>query len=451
MRVMIVSANNEHKPDPVVPLGAAFVAGAARDAGHDVQLFDACFINEPADALRERLAAFQPQVVGLSIRNIDDVCWPRARSYLPYYREMADVVREAEPRPVLVLGGSAFTLMPDRFMRALRADHGVAGDGEAAITRLLGSLTRGEPTPRVLREPSGAGARPALDLIDLAAYYARGGALNVQTRRGCAFQCSYCSYPVLEGRQARRREINSVVDELQAALDQAGAHHFFVVDNTFNHPPAHAFNFCDALIERHVDARWTAYVSPAAMAPGLLDRMAQAGCGSIEFGTDAACAPTLAALGKSFGPAEILDVSRQARAAGLKFAHSLILGGPDETLYTMRRTVELIEQTEPDAVFAMLGVRLYPGTPLARRAEAEGLILESEIGIDPVFYISEAVEPELRDFAGALRSRHANWYFPGLEGDRRVNYWRRRRANGVRGPLWELMGHPAPASEGATS
>ncbi len=31
MRVLVVAANQEHKPDPVVPLGAAYVAGAARE------------------------------------------------------------------------------------------------------------------------------------------------------------------------------------------------------------------------------------------------------------------------------------------------------------------------------------------------------------------------------------------------------------------------------------
>ncbi|MBZ0136811.1 MAG: cobalamin-dependent protein [Planctomycetes bacterium] len=445
MRVLIVAANNEHKPDPVVPLGAAFIAAAARDAGHDVRLFDACFQNDPITALRDELRSFRPQVVGLSIRNIDDVCWPQAHSYLSYYRDLVRTIREADQRPVLVLGGSAFTLMPDQFLRELQPDHGIAGEGELAFTQLLHGLSQGESAPRLLR---GRGenftTQPALDLVDLPEYYQRGGALNVQTRRGCGFSCSYCSYPLLEGRQSRVMAVKDIVDGLEAGLRLGGARHFFVVDNTFNHPPAHAFSFCDELIARRIDVSWTAYVSPGALAPGLLERMAEAGCSSVEFGTDAAANPTLRALGKSFQAHAIIDASSQARAAGLKFAHSLILGGPDETLYTLRQTVEVIEQTNPDAVFAMLGVRLYPGTPLAQRAEREGLIAEREIGIDPVFYVSEAVEQDLENYAEALRERHPNWYFPGLEGDRWVRFWRRRRSHGVRGPLWEWMSDQTP-------
>ena len=115
---------------------------------------------------------------------------------------------------------------------------------------------------------------------------------------------------------------------------------------------------------------------------------------------------------------------------------------------TMAETVSVIEELKPDAVFAMLGVRLYPSTQLAKRAEREGLIRESELGIEPVFYISEAVSGTLEEYARALSAKHSNWFFPGLEGDRWLRFWRRRRAHGVRGPLWEWM---APATEEAKS
>jgi radical SAM superfamily enzyme YgiQ (UPF0313 family) len=452
VKVLIAAANNEHKPDPVVPLGAAMVAGAARAAGHEVRLFDACFEPNPETALAAAIDSFQPDVVGLSIRNIDDVCWPKANSYVPYYRRLAEVCHAASPRPVLVLGGSAFALMPERFCDVLEADHGVTGDGEQAFVQLLAKLETREGAPRLTHgAPSVSTAPPALDLLDLGAYYRRGGALNVQTRRGCAFACTYCSYPLLEGKNPRTRAIPEVVDELEAGLSRVGGRYFFVVDNTFNHPPAHAFAFCDELIRRNMDVSWTAYVSPAGMADGLLERMARAGCSSVEFGTDSAAPATLSALGKSFDADTILSVSKRARQAGLKFAHSLILGGPDETLFTLRHTVDVIEQSEPDAVFAMLGVRLYPGTALAQRAEREGLIKESDIGLDPMFYVSEAVEPELYQYAVVLKERHPNWYVPGVEGDRWVRFWRRRRAHGVRGPLWEWMGEPRTQPQGVES
>lgn len=447
MRVLIVAANQEHKPDPVVPLGAAWVAAAAEHAGHHVRLFDACFLGEQSTPLlRREVECCDPDVVGISLRNIDDVAWPRAHSYLDDYRRVVAAVREAAPSALVVLGGSAFTLMPELFLRELGADCGVAGEGESAFIGLLGEFRRrgvASLRGRVLQgKGTIPGLRPALHLLDIGQYYRRGGALNVQTRRGCAFQCTYCTYPLLEGRESRLQEVAPVVDEMLRAERDHGARHFFIVDNTFNQPAAHAHAFCEELLRRGADVHWTAYVSPRGLTPELLALMARAGCSSIEFGTDAASPDTLKALGKSFGVTEILLASAWCRDAGIRFAHSLILGGPDESRESMHETVRVIESTGATAVFGMLGVRLYPGTALARRAEREGLIAEADLGLEPVFYISDAVRDELEPFARTLKARHANWYFPGLEGERWVRYWRRRRQHGARGPLWEWMGQP---------
>jgi len=446
MRVLIVAANQEHKPDPVVPLGAACVAGAAMHAGHDVRLFDACFMGEEwPGRLADTVQCFPPDVVGLSLRNIDDVAWPRAHSYLPHYREVVRAIRRLAPKAALVLGGSAFTLMPRQFMAALQPDCGVAGEGETAFVEMLAELQLEGALAlegRVVTGRPSAAVRPATELVDLAAYYRHGGALNVQSRRGCPFQCAYCTYPLLEGRQARVHPVGECVDQIARAVRDHDARHFFVVDNTFNQPHEHALAFCAELERRRLDVRWTAYLSPQGTTRELMRAMAGAGCSSVEFGTDAAAAATLAGLGKSFGVDEILQASRYAGDAGVRFAHSLILGGPGETPQTLRETVRVVEGTGPTAVFAMLGVRLYPGTPLARKVELEGVMREADIGLEPVFYISEGVQDRLEAMALEIRGTHRHWYFPGLEGDRWLKFWRRRRAHGLRGPLWEWMGQP---------
>lgn len=443
MRTLIVSANQEHKPDPVVPLGAAMVAGAAREAGHEVAFFDACFAGlRWADELRERLGAFQPQVVGLSLRNVDDVAWPRAVSYLPHYRRVAGVIREAAPGAKLVLGGSAFSLFPREFMKELGADFGICGEGEQAFARLLADFEAGFTPARILQGDAlalaGRAGVPALELLDLDQYYRRGGALNVQTRRGCPFICAYCTYPMLEGAAARPASITQVIDLMERLHDERGYDHFFVVDNTFNVPAAHALAFCDALQRRRLNIRWTAYVTPAGLTRELVRAMADAGCTSVDLGTDAASPATLAGLNKSFGQGEIERACRWLREAGIRFSHSLILGGPGESVKTLEETRRIVNATRPSAVIAMLGVRLYPNTPLERQARREGLLGGEPPGLEPLFYISDAVRDVLVDFAKRTRDAFPFWYFPGLEGDRWQRLWQRQRQHGAKGPLWAL-------------
>ena len=456
MRTLIVAANQEHKPDPVVPLGAALVAGAARAAGHEVHFYDACFAGTRwPEELRVALQVFKPEVVGLSLRNVDDVAWPRATSYLPHYRAVARTIRDHAPLAKLVLGGSAFSLFPHEFLRELGADYGIGGEGEQAFVELLSHLSAGRQ-PKLLTfatplDAPGNDVLPALDLVDLDTYYRRGGALNVQTRRGCPFLCNYCTYPALEGGVSRPAEIERVVASLAHLHHERGFDHFFVVDNTFNVPAPHALAFCAELARRKLGVRWSAYVTPAGLSREVVQAMAVAGCTSVDLGTDAAAAPTLAALGKSFTCAEIEAACAWLREARIRFSHSLILGGPGETPETLRATREFVNATRPTAVIAMLGVRLYPGTALAKQAAREGLLGDRTLGLEPVFYLSDDVKDQLEAFAQETREQYPLWYFPGLEGDRWQRYWQRQRAHGARGPLWALREQSISNSSGPSN
>ena len=55
MKVLIAAINREKFPDPVFPLGASYIAHAVESAGkYDLQIFDACFEENPQEALKKR-------------------------------------------------------------------------------------------------------------------------------------------------------------------------------------------------------------------------------------------------------------------------------------------------------------------------------------------------------------------------------------------------------------
>ena len=78
MRVLIISTNRERLPDPVAPLGAAYVAASVRRAGHEARLLDLQLMPDVPVAVKDTCRTFRPHVVGLSIRNIDNVAFPRS-------------------------------------------------------------------------------------------------------------------------------------------------------------------------------------------------------------------------------------------------------------------------------------------------------------------------------------------------------------------------------------
>ena len=136
MRVLLISPNVEMLPDPVAPLGLAFLYAALKSAGHNVQILDLCFEENVEGALRKSVLDFSPDAIGLSLRNIDNVAYPESVSYLPFFKKIVKACRQFSPSPIF-LGGSGFTLMPGAILNFLQADAGIAGEGEEAFPKVL--------------------------------------------------------------------------------------------------------------------------------------------------------------------------------------------------------------------------------------------------------------------------------------------------------------------------
>ena len=136
MNILLISTNRKQKPMPVMPLGACMVAEAAEAAGHRVHFLDLMHCRTPRAALRQALAQQQPEVVGVSIRNIDNNDMQRPEFYPAELAPLLQVIREWRQVPI-VLGGAAVSVMPEELLRLTKATCAVTGDGEAAFPALL--------------------------------------------------------------------------------------------------------------------------------------------------------------------------------------------------------------------------------------------------------------------------------------------------------------------------
>src|SRR5262245_42218635 len=97
VRVLLINPNREHSPEPVPPIGLAIAAGVAAAAGHEVRLLDLCFARAPHTALRDALRAERPDVVGMTVRNLDNADHRAPRFYLDELRAITALVRSSTP------------------------------------------------------------------------------------------------------------------------------------------------------------------------------------------------------------------------------------------------------------------------------------------------------------------------------------------------------------------
>ena len=358
MRVLIVSANREVMPQAVVPLGAISVAAAAREA-HDVSLVDLCFEDDPLGCLERAVRTTRPEVVGLGLRNLRLGTYAESDDLIGYYREAVRAIRRATTAPV-VLGGAGFSLRPQTLIDDLGADHGVVGEGERAFRGLCDDLAAGRRPPRLVTTATYGGGdglddlpRPARDLVD-PRYYERDGTDNVQTKRGCCFDCAYCDYPDIEGRRFRLRDPARVAAEAAERASAPGVSHLFVVDSVFNVPHDHAMAVCRELMATGVPMRWVAYVSPVGFDDALARTMAAAGCVGVEIGSDSGDDAGLERLRKPFRVEDIRRSHALCAAHGIRDCHTFVLGVGDEGEADVRRTLDFVDDLAPDvAVFVV--------------------------------------------------------------------------------------------------
>ena len=449
-RVFLISSNITVDPYPVYPLGMAVIAGALAEKGHRVRQFDFLASGQDEERLRRELATFAPEVVGVSLRNIDNVdsfsgenAW-----YLDRARTLVALIREETRVPVLV-GGPAFSIMPEEILAHLGADHGIVGEGEVAVCEVVADLVAGRPVAPLVRGkgPGLVGAQMAAPRYDtewLGFYREQCGMVNLQTKRGCPYGCAYCSYPSLEGRSFRPREAPAVVDDLERlGRDHPGLSVFFT-DSIFNDAQGHYLTVAEEILRRELEVRWCAFFRPERLRRPELALLKRAGLYALELGTDAASDATLKGLDKGFDFAEVRAVNDACLAEELPCAHFVIFGGPGETPATVAKGLSNLDRLGAAVVFAFSGIRLLPGTPLYGRAVREGMIAEGESLLKPRYYYSPQIDPEtMHAEIGASFQGRRTRIFPPSEGQERLSVMRRFGYSGI---LWDkLIGFKAGA------
>ena len=448
MRVLLVATNRTMTPFPVYPIGLDYVATALGNA-HDLRVVD--FAADDAEA--ELVAAcrdFQPEVVGLSIRNVDSAETSNPEGFIPDLERIVRLLRR-ETVATLVLGGPGFSIFPTALMARLRADYGVLGEGER-LPDLLAVLATGDAhgaagLPGIVagatgKEPpppwSGASPRQLASAKTVGQYLRWGGMLNVQTKRGCPFRCTYCTYPAIEGRSLRLFDPEDVAREWEA-LVRAGAKFLFVTDAVFNSHVRHNLAVADALVRRGLTIPWGAFFAPLRPPPGYYRRLRDAGLTHAEFGTESLAAPMLRAYRKPFTVEHALAAHREARAAGLHVAHYLLLGGPGETRATVTETLDRCERLDDAALFFFCGVRIYPRTELHGLAIAQGQVAAHDDLLAPRFYAPDGLPVAAIAELVATRGRgRRNWVI-GSGDERMAATIKRMYQRGRIGPLWELL------------
>lgn len=371
------------------PLGIGYIASTLRGAGIDVAILDAAAHGWDVAATAHRVAAFDPDVVGITAITLEA---PSAFALVRAVRDRTDAT--------LVVGGAHvnayWQTAPDE---CPAADAFVAGDGEGAMLDICRALASGDSlegipgvrarradgtfsalVERGLVEDLDALPPPAYDLYPHALYrplphrHRRLPSTAMITSRGCSYaECTYCEMSNLVRKVYRRHSPGRVVDEIRQLVTITGARDLYFQDDIFVTEPDWVAELCDRLIAADLDLVWSC--ESRFVREPLLRQMRRAGCWRIYYGFESGDQALLDRIRKGFTLDEAREAARAARAAGLDVVGFFMLGLPGETPAAGERTVEFACSLGLDHAIFSLTVP-HPTTELYRICEADGVILE---------------------------------------------------------------------------
>jgi radical SAM superfamily enzyme YgiQ (UPF0313 family) len=412
MKILLVYCNPSPSPYPVYPLGMAVVANALNRAGHIVIQYDLFSQDFNYEHLQETVKRESPGLIGISFRNLDNVNVCSEVHYAQHLKGAVDAIRAVSKAKIL-LGGSGFSVMPERILEASGADYGIRGEAERTIVEYVALLEQGkEPASRIMEErhPLDADGMLSPHYSDelLSAYQKGGGVVPLQTKRGCPHHCVYCTYPLLEGYVVRPRHPASVIADIRKLMDK-GVKQIFFTDSIFNDSFGHYKRLVAEMAKQGINVPWTGFFRPDTIEPEVMQQMKATGLSSIELGSDAASDTTLKEMGKHFRFKDIEAAQKLFIDAGITVSHYFMMGGPGETQETVEEGIQNILRLQGAASFIFLGIRILPGTPLEKRALEEGVITPETDLFMPVYYFSPAINKDWlneRLLAAFKKNRH---------------------------------------------
>ncbi len=418
-------------------LGVAYLAAVAERQGHEVIILEGV-LGLSGQEIRERIRAFQPDLVGLTATT------PAMVNAI----QTVQAAREVAPKAMFIIGGPHPTAQPKETLATGVFDVLVLSEGERQFTMLLDHLEgKGEALddiPGLLFERDGqphftkpAGFIEDLDSIPLPARHLLAPLrayspcpasvrklpqAHLMSSRGCPTACNFCDRSVF-GKRYRARGVENVMAEVDQVVARYGAREIRFFDDTFTLNKKRLYAICREMKRYRPRLPWTCLTKVSCVNIDMLRMMKDSGCWQVLFGLESGDSAVL----KSLNKLTTLKMCRKAvancREAGLGVRGDFLVGSPAETPESLRKTLDFAKELELDYAHFNKFVP-FPGTTFYEQLVAQGHRFDfsssSSLNHDALVYVPEALDvEEYREF---LDRSYREFYFrPGY-------LWRRLKS-----------------------
>lgn len=396
MKILMVAYDNDSYIT-WFPQGLAYLASAARNAGHEVVIYQQDIFHWSDSHLTEYLDNNQFDVVEVSVIG----------GYYQYRKllSISAAINASKSRGGVkyTIGGHGPAAAPEYFLRKTGADIVGIGEGEITFVELLDAFegkrslesvdgiafidSKGKyvrTKARELIKDIDEIAWPAYDLFDITHYSLlrlpniKGSerCMPVLSGRGCIFQCNFC-YRLDKG--FRPRSAKSIIEEIEFLKKEYNIKYIAFSDELLMSSRERTLKLCQAFIDADLNVKWDCNGRLNFADLDVLYRMKEAGCVFINYGIESLDNDTLKVMHKGLTRDMIIRGIENTLEVGISPGLNIIYGNINEPLSAIDDAVEFLLKYDDHAQMRTIRpVTPYPGSELFDYAVEHGLVKDVE-------------------------------------------------------------------------
>lgn len=406
------------------PIFCGLFANYLRKKGCSVKILDVPAQNLTPAQVANAVKEFKPKLIAMVVYGFQ----PSASTQSMHSAsEICKEIKASNPESKILITGTHPAALPERTLREEAVDFVCTREGPLTIWGLAETLkTSGTDFSKVpslcyfdnnqvrftknaelIKELDQEMPGIAWDLLPMEKYRAhnwhcfddidrRMPYASIHTSLGCPYKCSFCcintpfsgpNYSMIAPTY-RMWSPKNVVNEIGFLVEKYGIRNIKIADEMFVLNPTHVLSVCDKLIERDYDLNIWAYTRIDTVRDEFLAKLRKAGFRWLAIGIESGSKYVRDSSNKKFKNdgknllkvnENVIEVVREIQNAGIYTICNYIFGMPDDTMETMKETLDL--SLEINSEFAnFYSAMAYPGSPLYELAKQKKLPLPDDPG-----------------------------------------------------------------------
>jgi len=403
MKILVINVSlRPQSKEKLFPIGLGYITTAMKNAGYDFDIWD-------IDAYRYS----DQDVESFLINNeYDVVCMGCIVTGYKIIKTLSLITKNSHPKTTIIVGNSVASSVVEMLLSRTGVDIAVQGEGDETIIELLEAIRHEKPLnsiPGICFSKDGAivstpprqpirniSVLPFIDfsIFDVELYINQSKvsvsdplpipreqvrALPVNIARGCIGNCGFC-YHVFKGVPYRYRMPDSIVSEIRMLIQKYSLNYINFWDELTFFSKKNTLELVQKIIDEDLHFYWTGSCRADLFTDDndiyVIEKMKEAGCMGMLFSLESADPEILQAMNKRITVEQFSQQTKMFHKGGLTAWTSLVLGYPQETPETIRKTFDCCIRNK---IYPSVGYLLpQPGSHVYDYARKHGFIENEE-------------------------------------------------------------------------